>query len=80
MRALEKIHIDELSLLESTYELIRQQVTEELSVFLDQPFMVEVSIDKKFGQCVTITVRGETGSVITEALGNYAFELVVPTA
>jgi fatty-acyl-CoA synthase len=61
-------------------ELIRQQMTEELSVFLDQPFTVEVSIDKKFGQCVTVTAPGEAGSAITEALGDYAFKLVVVTA
>ena len=50
-------------------ESVRQQVTEELSVLLDQPFTIEVSIDKKFGQSLTITAPKEAKSAITETLG-----------
>ncbi len=57
--------------------LIQQQISAELAELLDEPLMVDVAIDKKFGQCVTVTSPAGTHTTISNALGDYAFKLVL---
>jgi len=57
--------------------LIREQVNRELAEVLELPFVVSVSIDKKFGQSVTVSAPDSTARQIRETLGDYAFHLVV---
>lgn len=60
--------------------LIQQQISDELTEVLDKPFSLGVAIDKKFGQCVTVSAPAETHAKISSALGDYAFKLVVKAA
>ncbi len=58
-------------------QLIYDMVTAELTASLQVSFEAKVVIDKKFGQCVTITAAADSHSAITEILGGYGFKLIV---
>ncbi len=57
--------------------LIREQALAELEGVLSCAFDVSVEIDKKFGQCVTVTAPGYTHQEIIDTLGDYSYRLVV---
>jgi len=57
------------------YEVVRDLVIEELSQILDGQFSVEVAIDKRHGQCVTVAGDAANYEKIRASLGDYAFRL-----
>ncbi len=55
-------------------QLVHELVTEELTGKLQGDFSVDVVVDKKFGQCVTVT--SSEADLVTQLLGDYAFKLI----
>lgn len=58
-------------------QLIKDMVTSELNEILSIPLNIDVTVDKKFGQCVTVTADANTHALITDTLGDYAFKVIV---
>jgi fatty-acyl-CoA synthase len=57
--------------------LIDDMVNAELSRLLKNEFKVNVEIDKKFGQCVTVICDVQDQEKVQEELGGYSFKLII---